>query len=38
MESDTLPVNEVSPLKKAESPYGETKQLCEKLIDNCIIN
>ena len=35
---DTLPVNEVSPLKKAESPYGETKQLCEKLIDNCDIN
>ncbi len=29
---DTLPVNENSPFKKAESPYAETKQICEKII------
>ncbi len=30
---DSLPVDENAPFKKAESPYGETKQLCEKLIE-----
>ncbi len=29
---DILPVNENAPFKKAESPYGETKQLCEKIL------
>ena len=29
---DSLPVNENAPFKKAESPYGETKQLCEKIL------
>ena len=29
---DKLPVDEKSPFKKAESPYGETKQKCEVLI------
>ena len=29
---DTIPVGENAPFKKAESPYGETKQLCEKMI------
>ena len=29
---DILPVTENSPLKKAESPYAETKQICEKII------
>lgn len=29
---DTLPVDEDAPFKKAESPYGETKQLCEKVL------
>ena len=28
-----LPVNEMAPFGKAESPYAETKQLCEKLIE-----
>jgi UDP-glucose 4-epimerase len=34
---DVLPVDESAPFKKAESPYGETKQLCEKMIkeDSC---
>ena len=29
---DILPVDENAPFKKAESPYGETKQLCEKML------
>jgi len=29
---DNLPVTETSPFKKAESPYGETKQLCEEVL------
>ena len=33
-----LPVNELAPFGKAESPYGETKQLCEKLIEESKIN
>ena len=33
-----LPVNELAPFGKAESPYGETKQLCEKLIQKSAIN
>ena len=35
---DILPVNELASFKKAESPYGETKQLCEKLIDSSKTN
>ena len=29
---DILPVTEDAPFKKAESPYGETKQLCENIL------
>ena len=34
---DILPVTENSPFKKAESPYGETKQICEGMlkVDSC---
>ena len=35
---DTLPVNEDAPFKKAESPYGETKQECEILISKNLCN
>tara|TARA_B100001057_G_scaffold498966_1_gene607835 strand:- start:683 stop:1684 length:1002 start_codon:yes stop_codon:yes gene_type:complete len=35
---DILPVNENSPFKKAESPYGKTKQECEILIGKNICN
>ena len=35
---DNLPVSELAPFKKAESPYAETKQLCEKLIEKSQIN
>lgn len=29
---ETLPVTEATPFKKAESPYGNTKQICEEII------
>ena len=35
---DILPVNENAPFKKAESPYGETKQECEILISKNLCN
>jgi len=35
---DQLPVTESSPFKKAESPYGETKQMCENLLQKSNIN
>lgn len=34
--ADVIPVNEKSPLKKAESPYGATKQMGEEIIENFI--
>lgn len=34
---DVLPVTELSPIKKAESPYGNTKQMCEDIIRDSII-
>lgn len=35
-ESETLPITEVAPIKKAESPYGNTKQIGEEIIsDTC---
>ena len=35
---DILPVNESSIFKKALSPYAETKQMCEKLIQESELN
>lgn len=36
---DSLPVNEQAQVKKAESPYGNTKQISEQIIfDYCIAN
>lgn len=33
---DTLPVTEQTPFKPAESPYGNTKQICEEILrDTC---
>ncbi len=29
---DKLPVTEDAPIKKAESPYGNTKQICEEIL------
>lgn len=35
-QADTLPINENAPVKKAESPYGNTKQIGEEIIqDTC---
>ena len=31
-EPDVLPVSENAPLKKANSPYGNTKQICEDIL------
>jgi UDP-glucose 4-epimerase len=36
---DILPVTEKAPIKKALSPYGNTKQICEEiLLDTCLPN
>ncbi|MBC7424962.1 MAG: UDP-glucose 4-epimerase GalE [Bacteroidia bacterium] len=32
---DALPVSESSPVKKATSPYGATKQVCEQILEDC---
>lgn len=33
---DQIPVDETAPFKKAESPYGATKQMCERILEDCI--
>ncbi len=33
-EPDELPVNEHAPIKKANSPYGNTKQICEEILQD----
>lgn len=33
---DELPVSELAPIKKAESPYGNTKQISEEVISDTI--
>ncbi len=33
---DTLPVDENAPIKPAMSPYGNTKQICEEIINDSI--
>ena len=35
---EILPVNENAPFKKAESPYGETKQICERMLEKDTCN
>ena len=35
-EPDKLPVGENAPLKKANSPYGNTKQICEDILRDTI--
>ena len=35
-EPDVLPVSEKAPLKKANSPYGNTKQICEDILQDTI--
>lgn len=31
---DTIPVDESAPFKRAESPYGATKQMCERILED----
>lgn len=31
-QADTLPITENAPLKQAESPYGNTKKICEEIL------
>lgn len=31
---DRIPVNEDAPMKRAESPYGATKQMCERILED----
>ena len=33
---DVLPVTEVAPIKKAESPYGNTKQISEEIVQDFV--
>ncbi|MBS1554607.1 MAG: UDP-glucose 4-epimerase GalE [Bacteroidetes bacterium] len=33
---DHIPVDETAPFKRAESPYGATKQMCERILEDCI--
>jgi len=35
-EPDTLPVNENAAIKKANSPYGNTKQICEEILQDTL--
>jgi UDP-glucose 4-epimerase len=35
-EPDRIPVDESAPFKKAESAYGATKQMCERILEDCI--
>ena len=38
-QADSLPIKEEDVIKKAESPYGNTKQVCEEIIiDTCKAN
>lgn len=33
---DEIPVDENAPFKKAESPYGATKQMCERILEDAV--
>lgn len=35
-EPDSLPVDESAPIKKANSPYGNTKQICEEILQDTL--
>jgi UDP-glucose 4-epimerase len=35
-EPDALPVTEDAPIKKANSPYGNTKQICEEMMQDTV--
>ena len=35
---DQIPVNESAPFKRAESPYGATKQMCERILEDSYVD
>jgi len=35
---DSIPVDESAPFKKAESPYGATKQMCERILEDAVFS
>lgn len=35
---DHIPVDESAPFKRAESPYGATKQMCERILEDAVIS
>ncbi len=35
-EPESVPVDEQTPFKKAESPYGATKQMCEQILEDAV--
>lgn len=35
-EPDSIPVDEYAPFKKAGSPYGATKQMCEQILEDAV--
>jgi UDP-glucose 4-epimerase len=35
---DHIPVNETAPFKRAESPYGATKQICERILEDSYVD
>lgn len=35
---DLIPVNEMAPFKRAESPYGATKQICERILEDVSVH
>lgn len=37
-ESTDLPVTEISPIQRASSPYGYTKQVCERIIEDVVLD
>lgn len=34
---DQIPVSETAPFKRAESPYGATKQMCERILEDTFL-
>jgi UDP-glucose 4-epimerase len=34
---DAIPVDEQAPFKRAESPYGATKQMCERILEDAVV-
>jgi UDP-glucose 4-epimerase len=35
---DFIPVDEQAPFKRAESPYGATKQMCERILEDAVVS